>query len=107
MRITYYQFPKTMSNKERFNAYFEILAWNPQNSPEEIEWRKQRAINLGEVENAPYELEAIKVSTAKKLLKTYGGVAFTQHFDRDGGLFETTEIKLKGNNSTHKYNRHL
>lgn len=105
MRINYYRFPEDMTDEERFNAYFEMLAWNPANDPEEIEWRKQRALDRGE--KAPYELDCIKVSTAKKMLKAYGGIAFTQHFERDGGLFETTEIKLKGNNSRFKYNRHL
>ena len=107
MRINCYQFPKSMSDKQRFDAYFEMLLWNPKNNPAEIEWRRQQALQRGEVKNTPHEIEAIKVSTAKKLLKTYGGVAFTQHFDRDGGLFESTEITLNGNNSNHKYNRHL
>ena len=40
-------------------------------------------------------------------MKKYGGSGCAQHFDRDGGLFETTEIILKGNNSKFKYNRHL
>lgn len=105
MRINYYRFPEDMTDEERFNAYFEMLAWNPANDPEEIEWRRQRALDRGE--KAPYELDGIKVSTAKKMLKAYGGIAFTQHFERDGGLFESTEIKLKGNNSRFKYNRHL
>ena len=47
------------------------------------------------------------VSWAKKMLKEYGGVAWTEHIERDGGCFEVTEIKLKGNNSRFKYNRHL
>lgn len=47
------------------------------------------------------------ISTAKKLLKQYGGAAWTEHFDRDGGFFESSPIVLKGNNSRVKYNRHL
>lgn len=49
----------------------------------------------------------VSISTAKKLLKQYGGNAWTQHIDRDGGCFEVTEIKLSGNNSKFKYNHHL
>lgn len=105
MRINYYRFPEDMTDEQRFNAYFEMLTWNPANDLDDIEQRKQRALSLDE--KAPYELDSIKVSTAKKMLKAYGGIAFTCHFDRDGGLFESTEIKLKGNNSRFTYNRHL
>lgn len=47
------------------------------------------------------------VTNAKRLLKKYGGAAWTEHIDRDGCLFEVSEIALKGNNSRFKYNRHL
>ena len=47
------------------------------------------------------------ISHAKALLKQYGGAAWTDHFDRDGGFFESSPIVLKGNNSRVKYNRHL
>ncbi len=49
----------------------------------------------------------ITVTRAKQLLRKYGGSAWTEHYDRDGGLFETTPITLAGNNSKFKYNRHL
>lgn len=52
-------------------------------------------------------LGGITVTAAKKLLKEYGGSAWTEHIDRDGSCFEVTEIKLTGNNSRFKYNRHL
>ena len=58
-----------------------------------------------ENENADYDV--VSISAAKKLLKDKGGFAWTEHYDRDGGLFETTPIKLSGNNSRFKYNRHL
>ena len=41
------------------------------------------------------------VSFAKKMLKQYGGHAWTEHIDR------VTEIKLDQNNSKFKYNHHL
>ena len=31
----------------------------------------------------------------------------TEHIERDGGVFEVTDITLNGNNSRFKYNRHL
>lgn len=49
----------------------------------------------------------ISITAAKRLLKEFGGVAWTDHCERDGGCFETTEIRLKGNNSHFKYNHHL
>lgn len=49
----------------------------------------------------------ISITTAKKLLKEKGGCAWTEHIDRDGCCFESSEIKLKGNNSRVKYNHHL
>ena len=52
-------------------------------------------------------LGGISVTYAKRLLKEHGGAAWTNHIDRDGGCFEVTEIKLSGNNSRFKYNRHL
>ncbi len=52
-------------------------------------------------------IEGCSVTTAKKLLKEFGGSAWTEHIDRDGGCFEVTEIKLNGNNSRFKYNHHL
>jgi len=53
------------------------------------------------------DISGCSISTAKKLLKQYGGSAWTEHFDRDGGFFESSPIVLKGNNSRVKYNRHL
>ena len=79
MRLHYYQFPKG-TPKEIINEYCE------------------------DGENT---IEGCSITTAKKLLKQYGGIAWTDHIDRDGGLFEVTEIKLKGNNSKFRYNRHL
>ena len=52
-------------------------------------------------------LEGVTITAAKKLIKKYGGCAWTEHCERDGGVFEVTEIKLTGNNSRFKYNHHL
>lgn len=49
----------------------------------------------------------ISVTHAKQLLRERGGKAWTEHCERDGGVFEVTPIKLGGNNSRFKYNRHL
>lgn len=53
------------------------------------------------------------ISTAKKLLRkalkdpNSEACAWTEHYDRDGGMFESTMIELTGNNSHFEYNRHL
>lgn len=51
--------------------------------------------------------DGISIRHAKELLKEKGGTAWTDHCERDGGVFETTEITLNGNNSHFKYNHHL
>ena len=52
-------------------------------------------------------LGGISVTSVKKLLKDFGGNGWTEHCERDGGVFEVTDITLKGNNSKFKYNHHL
>lgn len=78
MRLNYYMFPKE--------------------TPEQV---------LIENGADDYVIGGCSVTTAKKLLKKYGGSAWTEHLERDGGCFEVTEIKLTGNNSRFKYNHHL
>ena len=80
MRIHYYKFPEG-TNKDIMREY-----------------------GLNDDEDT---LGGIPVSEVKKLIKKYGGGGYTMHCERDGTLFETTPITLKGNNSKFKYNRHL
>lgn len=99
MKITYYHFPE-MPIRERVLAYKQIVEGKDiteisSDIPDDVLSR-----------NFPQEIDC-SISIAKKLLKKFGGNAYTQHFDRDGGLFETTSVELKGNNSRFKYNRHL
>lgn len=53
------------------------------------------------------ERELLSITEIKKLIKKQGGYGYTEHYERDGTLFDVTEIELKGNNSNFKYNRHL
>jgi hypothetical protein len=56
------------------------------------------------------EAEVVSISHAKLLLKKQGGIAWTEHYDRDGGMFEATPIELKNNAGIAynvKYNVHL
>jgi hypothetical protein len=59
------------------------------------------------VSGAEDTLSGISITRAKQLLQQFGGAAWTSHIERDGGVFETTAITLGGNNSRHKYSRHL
>lgn len=56
---------------------------------------------------AGYTVGGISVSHAKELLKKYGGHAWTEHIERNGAVFEITDIEIGKNNSRFKYNRHL
>ena len=53
------------------------------------------------------KIDGCSVTFVKMMIKKYGGYGLTYHIDRDGSVFETSEIRLKGNNSRHKYNQHL
>lgn len=88
MKVTYYRFPKDMPLADAFRAWYDV-------EPKE-EYLEEFS-----------RTQECNIRTAKKFLKAYGGVAFTEHYDRDGGLFETSEIHLKGNNSTVHYTHHL
>ena len=103
MRISYYIFPSEMNVEDCINAYLEVRGWTP--DMEDVEDRVHCRTLKKEIEERG-EVEC-SVSFAKKMLRRIGGEACTHHFSRDGGLFETTPIKLTGNNSRHKYNVHL
>jgi hypothetical protein len=56
------------------------------------------------------EPECMPIRDAKKLLKEKGGHAWTEHYERDGTLFETSPIILGSNRGEAyavTYNRHL
>lgn len=61
-----------------------------------------------ELEIEPGEdIGGLRLATVKTLIKRYGGSGYTTHCERDGSVFEVTNITLKCNNSRFKYNRHL
>lgn len=103
MRLHYYRFPETSDPMDRFReGCAVILKTGAEIYPESIPEDKWPLI-----EKIDDTLCGISITTAKKLLKQYGGSAWTEHIDRDGGCFEVTEICLTGNNSHFRYNRHL
>lgn len=103
MRLHYYRFPKETDQMARFEeGCAVILKSGSEIYPESIPDDKWPLIDqIGDT------LGGISVTHAKKLLRKYGGCAWTEHIDRSGGVFEVTEIELTGNNSRFQYNRHL
>lgn len=97
MRLTYYEFPSNMSVWDCYCAQV----------PEDERKPMPEGYEPTDGDRAHWCRICTTVTTAKKFLKKYGGQAYTEHIDRDGGVFEVTPVTLKGNNSRHKYNRHL
>ena len=113
MRLHYYRFPDTVDTQTRFlkgasaigGGECELDRESCEDCPEGAEgWSQCSRFRVSDAEDT---LSGISITTAKKLLRQFGGSAWMAHIDRDGGVFETTEIRLAGNNSRHKYNRHL
>ena len=102
MRLNYYRFPEgTPESVLLENGCGVVLKNGETIYPDSIPEDKRHLVD--HVDN----VISCCVSFAKKMMKQYGGAGWTEHIDRDGGCFEVTEIKLQGNNSRFKYNRHL
>ena len=103
MRLTYYRFPEdTPEDVLLSNGCGVVLKDGSEIFPDSIPEDKRPL-----VDHINTTLSGVSITTAKKLMKQYGGCGWTAHIDRDGCVFETTPIQLKGNNSRFKYNRHL
>ena len=103
MRLTYYRFPEgTPENVLLSNGCGVVLKDGSEIFPDSIPEDKRPL-----VDHINTTLSGVSVTTAKNLMRQYGGYGWTAHIDRDGCVFETTPIQLKGNNSRFKYNRHL
>ncbi len=103
MRINYYRFPENADEQAMLEEGCGVVLKDgvtiyPDYIPDD-----KRAL----VDHVDGTVGGISVTHAKQLLKKYGGSAWTEHCDRDGGVFEVTDIQLQGNNSKYKYNRHL
>ena len=114
MRINYYEFPESVNDATRIEYGCDTKSGCSLDIDKDMDaagWQCERGwcyeCDKCITKSVDYTLSGISVTTAKNLLESFGGSAWTCHFDRDGGLFETTEIKIKGNNSRHKYNKHL
>lgn len=103
MRLNYYRFPENSDEQAMLEEGCGVVLKNgetiyPKNIPDD---KRDQVDHIDDV------VSGISVTHAKQLLKKYGGSAWTEHCDRDGGVFEVTDITLKGNNSRFKYNHHL
>lgn len=102
MRLNYYRFPEgTPESVLLENGCGVVLKNGEMIYPDSIPEDKRPLVDHVD------DVISCCVSFAKKMLRRYGGAAWTEHIDRDGGCFEVTKIKLQGNNSRFKYNRHL
>ena len=103
MRINYYRFPDDTPEHVMLEEGCEVVLKNgdtlyvstiPDDKRESVDY-----INT--------TIGGLKVSSVKELIKKYGGCGWADHCERDSGVFKTTPITLKGNNSHFKYNHHL
>ena len=103
MRLNYYRFPEDSDPMERIKEGCAVIL----KTGEEI-WPETIPADMWpQIKFIDDTIGGITVTAAKKLLRQYGGSAWTEHIERDGTLFEVTEIHLTGNNSRFKYNHHL
>jgi len=114
MRINYYRFPETVDATTRYQHGADPIGERgcTANPDGDCPGCPHHAGNwydcsFATVADAEDTVGGITITRAKALLREFGGAAWTHHCERDGGVFETTEIRLTGNNSRHKYNRHL
>lgn len=103
MRIHSYRFPEDSDAMVRYSEGCGVILKTGETIyPESIPDDKWLLIDrIDDI------LSGISITHAKQLLRKYGGSAWTEHCERDGGCFEVTEIQLTGNNSRFRYNHHL
>ena len=102
MRINHYRFPKETEETVRLkNGCSIVLKTGETTYADSIPEECRPLVDYVD------DVITCSVTQAKVLLRRYGGAAWTEHLDRDGGLFEVTAIELDKNNSRHRYNRHL
>ena len=113
MRYNWYKFPDTVDAQTRFRNGAAIIGGGDCGVDRESCWGCPESEDGWPtcprflVDDAEDTVAGISITAVKKLLRQFGGTAWTNHIDRSGGVFETTPITLTGNNSRHKYNRHL
>ena len=102
MRLTYYRFPEGTADDILVQNGCAIVLKNGGTIYKDFIPEDKRDL-IEYIEDTIF----CTVSAAKKLIRQYGGTAWTEHIDRYGSCFEVTPIVLEGNNSRFKYNHHL
>ena len=103
MKLHYYRFPENTDEQTRLSEGCGVIKKDGTEIFVDSIPEERRPF----VECVNDTISGVSITHAKELLKRYGGSAWTEHYERDGSLFEVTEIKLAGNNSKFKYNHHL
>lgn len=112
MRINYYQFPAGVDPDTRYRNGACHQEGHCDTGRESCfgcpickgGWSECEHFKAIQAEDTVY---GCSVTEAKRLLREFGGTAWTEHCERDGSVFEVTSITLKGNNSRFQYNHHL
>lgn len=105
MRLNYYRFPDGTSIERMLAAGCEATLKNGNRMYLDT-WEKYN-VHKDEIDSVDPVIGGLSVFAVKDLMKSDGGTGWTEHIDRDGGVFEVTPITLTGNNSRYKYNHHL
>lgn len=105
MRLNYYRFPEGTSVERMLAAGCEAVLKNGDRTL--LDTYEAYIIHKDEIVSVDHVIGGLSVSVVKEFMASDGGTGWTEHIDRDGGVFEVTPITLEGNNSRFKYNHHL
>lgn len=89
MRINFYRFAEETTPRERALIYKQVVEgkhYITEISSDVSESFLQR--------HFPRDIQCSSLKTTKKLLKDYGGYAYTEHIDIDGVLLDRSPITL-------------
>lgn len=103
MRINYYRFPDNVPEDVRLKYGCAVRLKNGGvRYLEKIPEDKRYLVDF-----VDWNIGGLTLTKVKQLMRKFGGEGYTEHIDRDGSIFEVSEVKIKGNNSRVSYNRHL
>lgn len=104
MRHHYYRFPEDSDVRDRVIEGCEVILKD--GTIRYYDDIDEFLTDYDRVDCVTYVVHA-SLKVVKALIKRYGGTGWTEHYERDGTLFEVTKVKMDGNNSRVKYNHHL
>ena len=91
MRITKYMLPQTLTAREQYRILKAEGYCTKPEPPQEL--------TDEEILNCMGIYHVCKVSEAKRMIKKYGGCAYTEWYDRDGSFQDSMEVKVNGRNT--------